>query len=201
MRYLMLVALLVAASPASAVAQTTNGLFSCSTGENHERWALKGRSKPSSLASAKPVTLATVLSWAIPAGHTDSDEAAIPPREPKLYTLSGFVRKIKQSDDDCDLHLELAPSGDANEHRVIVEVSANQPALQQTVAGMFNLSTDVQSHTYNADKAKKITVTGYAFIDLSHQCSKWPTKGCQHGGADVWTIWELHPVVAVKWAQ
>ena len=41
-----------------------------------------------------------------------------PPREPKLYTVTGVVRKIKRSDDetnpDCDLHLERAASGDQN---------------------------------------------------------------------------------------
>src|SRR5436309_2967905 len=68
----------------TAHAQTA-GLFGCSTGENHERWTLKNRSKPSSLSSAKSITLSDILGWAIPAGHTVSDENAIPPREPKLY--------------------------------------------------------------------------------------------------------------------
>ena len=194
-----LLTVMFAARP--AVAQATTGLFSCTTGENHERWALKTRPKPSSLASANPVTLGDLLGWAIPAGHTVADETAIPPREPKLYTVTGVVRKIKQSDDDCDFHLELAASGNASAPRVIVEIAANQHALQQAVAGMFNLSQTVQSRTYNGDKAKAITVTGYAFLDLSHQCSKWPKKGCTHGGADVQTLWELHPVLAVKWAQ
>jgi hypothetical protein len=184
----------------TALAQT-DGLFGCSTGDNHERWTLKNRSKPSSLASAKSITLADILGWAIPAGHTVSEEDAIPPREPKLYTLSGFVRKIKLSDDDCDLHLELAASGDTGERRVIVEVPAKQHALQNVVAGMFNLSDSVHSHTFNGPKAKRVTVTGYAFIDLSHQCAEFPQAGCNHGGERVQTLWEIHPVFAVRWAD
>src|SRR5947209_7292270 len=136
-RVLPLSCLLVCAANAHAL---TSGMFGCSTGESHELWQLKNRAKHSSLSSAKPVTLATVLGWAIPAGHTDSEMTAIKHREPKLCTLSAYVRKIKASDDNCDLHLELAASGDAGEDRVIVEVLATQPILQNAVAGMFNLS-------------------------------------------------------------
>jgi hypothetical protein len=97
------------------------------------------------------------------------------PREPRLYTVSAFVRKIKLSDDDCDLHLELAGSGAPGAPRVIVEIPAAQAAWQKKASGMFNLSKDVQSHVYNGDKPKPITVTGYAFLDLSHQCAAFPT--------------------------
>ena len=145
--------------------------------------------------------MADILGWAIPAGHTVSEEDAFPPREPKLYTLSGFVRNIKLSDDDCDLHLELAASGDAGEDRVIAEVPARQRSLHETVAGLFNLSDSEQSHTYNGPKALRVTVTGYAFLDLSHQCSKFPKAGCKHGGADVKTLWEVHPVLALRRAN
>jgi hypothetical protein len=93
---------------------------------------------------AKTVSLATVLGWPIPAGHDASETAAIPPRESKLYTDSGFVCKIKQSDDDCDLHLEIADSGRPDSARVIVEIPAAHTSLQKKAMGMFNLSTDVQ---------------------------------------------------------
>jgi hypothetical protein len=166
-----------------------------------ERWTLKQRKQPSSLAGAKSVSITDVLAWKIPAGHKDSEEQAIPPREPKLYTVSGFVRKVKLSDDDCDFHLELATSGTSKRDWVIVEVSASSKALQNKLAGMFNLSNDVHSHMYSATKAKKVRATGYAFFDLSHQCKKWPTKGCQHGGENVMSIWEIHPVLAIDWAQ
>ena len=173
----------------------------CTTGDGHERWALKTRSRPRSLARAKTVSLATILGWAVPAGHDATDAAAIAPREPRLYTVSGFVRKIKLSDDDCDLHLELADSGSPGAPRVIVEIPAALTALQTKTIGMFNLSTDVQSHVYNGDKAKRINVTGYAFLDLSHQCADFPKAGCQHGGDRVRTLWEIHPVLALSWAR
>ena len=204
MRALILFGALVL-SGATAHADQLHGVFGCDTGEHHERWALKTRSKPASLAEAKSITLAQMLTWAVPAGHTDSEQQAIPPREPKLYTVTGFVRKIKLSDDetnpDCDLHLELAASGDQNATRVIVEIPPTQHALQQQAAGMFNLSDSVQSHTDNGAKALAITVTGYAFLDLSHQCAQFPKAGCKHGGKAVQTIWEIHPVLALKWAQ
>src|SRR5262245_53312409 len=126
LRCVALVIVSAVAWPTSAVAQT-HGLFGCDTGTNHERWPLKTRAKPPSLAGAKTIALATILHWAIPAGHTDAEHDAIKPREPKLYTVTGFVRKVKFSDDpaenpDCDLHLELAASGDVGATRVIVEI-------------------------------------------------------------------------------
>jgi hypothetical protein len=41
-------------------------------------------------------------------------------------------------------------------------------------------------------------VTGYGFLDLSHQCAKFPRAGCEHGGDRVQTLWEIHPVFAVR---
>ena len=134
-------------------------------------------------------------------GYKKTHNDVIPPRENKLYTVSGFVRKVKLSDDDCDFHLELAPSGTATTNWIIVEVGANNKTLQKRVADMFNLNDDVQSHRYNGAKAKKVTVTGYAFLDLSHQCKTWPSKGCNHGGKEVMTLWELHPIYRIEWAQ
>jgi hypothetical protein len=162
---------------------------------------MKTRSKPSSLASAKPVTISDVLAWAIPARHTAAKDVAIPPREPRLYTLTAYVRKIGLSEDDCDFHLELAASGDAGAPRVIAEIPAVQRALQRTVAGIFNLSDSAIRHNYNGPKAKRITVTGYAFLDLTHQCPKFPKAGCEHGGDRVQTLWEIHPVFDAQWAD
>jgi hypothetical protein len=176
------------------------GLFGCETDMNHERQALKTRAAPSSLAGATSRTLAQVLTFAIPAGHKDTERDAIKPREPKLYQVTGFVRKIKLSDDDCDLHLELAASGNNGEPRVIVEIPPNQATLQHKAASMFNLSESVHSHTFNGAKAKRITVTGFAFLDLSHQCTKFPKAGCKHGGERVQTLWEMHPVLAIRFA-
>jgi hypothetical protein len=76
-----------------------------------------------------------------------AEEDAIPPREPRLYTLTAYVRKIGLSEDDCDFHLELAASGDAGADRLIAEVPAVQHRLQRTVAGMFNLSESASGTT------------------------------------------------------
>jgi hypothetical protein len=159
----------------AARARAQPSALGCAAEGDHERWALKTRWKPRSLTSAKAVSLPTILAWAIPADHGAGETAARRPREPRLYTVSAFVRKIKLSDDDCDLHLELAGSGAPGAPRVIVEIPAAQAAWQKKASGMFNLSKDVQSHVYNGDKPKPITVTGYAFLDLSHQCAAFPT--------------------------
>src|SRR4051812_42281840 len=101
----MLTACVVVTVCASAAhAQTTTGLFGCSTDNDHERCALKTRPKPPSLSPARTITLSRMLAWTIPAGHTAAEENAIPPREPRLHTLTAYVRKIGLSEDDCDFN-------------------------------------------------------------------------------------------------
>ena len=73
---------------------------------------------------------------------------------------------MKLSDDDCDFHLELATSGASKADWIIVEVAGSNKTLQKKLAGMFNLSDDERSHTYNGAKARKVRVVGYAFLDL-----------------------------------
>jgi hypothetical protein len=53
----------------------------------------------------------------------------------------------------------------------------------------------------HGEKAKRITVVGYAFLDLSHQCAAFPKAGCRYGGDRVRTLWEIHPVLTLAWAK
>src|SRR5436190_16861737 len=123
-RFAVAVAISLGISPPAYV--QLSGMFGCSTpNTDHERWTLKHRKKPASLAGAKRVTISDILDWKIPAGHTDTEEEAIPPREPRLYSVSGFVRKVQLSDDDCDFHLELATSGTSKKDWIIVEVAGS----------------------------------------------------------------------------
>ena len=200
MRFVPLGLFVLSLLPGSALAQNM-GILGCTWDDHHERWQLKTRPKPGSLASADAVAVPDVLAWAVPLGHHDTENTAVVPKEKHLFTLTGFVRKIKLSDDDCDLHLELAASGETNAPRVIVEIPPTRLSLQKIVAAMFNLSATARSHTYNGAKALAVVVTGFGFVDLSHQCHNAPTAGCQHGGSQVKTLWELHPIFGLKWAH
>jgi len=73
--------------------------------------------------------------------------------------------------------------------------------LRKKAFGMFNLSEEVHSHVDNDDKERRVTVTGYAFLDLPHRCAAFPKAGCQHGGDRVRTWWEIHPVLSLAWAK
>src|SRR4051794_25696282 len=94
----------------AARARAQPNALRCTAEGDHERWALKTRSKPRSLARAKAVSLATV-GWVIPAGHDASETAALRPREPRLYASPVSSARSSSRTDDCDLHLELADSG------------------------------------------------------------------------------------------
>ena len=63
---------------------------------------------------------------------------------------------------------------------------------------MFNLSDQEHSRTFNGAKALGVIVTGFAFMDLSHQCRECPKAGCNHGGNRVQTLWEIHPVLTLS---
>ena len=57
----------------AAHARAQPNALGCAAEGDHERWALRTRSKPRSLARAKAVSLGTVLGWVIPAGHDASE--------------------------------------------------------------------------------------------------------------------------------
>lgn len=121
------------------------------------------------------------------------------PGEEKLLKLRGYVRLIKQSEDDCDFHLEIS-EGPKTKARVIVEIPAKSTKTQEAAAKMFDLSETAKTHKYST-APQEIEVVGYAFIDLSHMCKNDAKAGCKHGSADVATVWEVHPVFSIKWAK
>ena len=191
----IVVALFLSLAPMSAPPIT--GLFGCTTTTRHARWALKTRPAPDSLTSAEVVSVSDLLGWAVPRGHRASEVGQILPHEARLVRLTGIVRRVKLSPDDCDLHIEIAATGAAGAPRFIAEIPPTAPNVQRAAAVIFHLSAQATSHTYSSASAVTVTVTGYVFLDLSHQCTGHPTVGCQHGSADVRTLWEVHPVVAI----
>ena len=189
--YIPCLAALVSATIIVTAPTTIRGLWGCTTTDRHQRWALKTRGDDGHRAQA--VSIAEMLTWPVPRGHSVSETAPIQPHEAEQITITGRVRLVKQSPDDCDLHLEMSEHPTTGP-RIIAEIPPTDMATQQSAVGIFHLSN---GHRSAREPGVSVRVTGFAFLDLSHQCAAHPKAGCQHGGAAVATLWEIHPVFAI----
>jgi hypothetical protein len=116
-----------------------------------------------------------LVKWSMPKGKK-LDNVPIDPSENEVLTMTGWVRLVKISPDDCDIHIQLG--GFASQHvpQIIAEIPPSDHA---------------------AAKAGQVTLTGWAFDDSSHWAMAHPKTGNQHGSG-VGTLWEIHPVWDVR---
>lgn len=166
----------------------------CSTDNNHHRWERKNQDAPDDSLAPTAVTIRQIVNWSIP-GKSDGERTkneALHPREDEPFILTGVLRLIKLSEDDCDLHLEIATSRRSNANRIIAEIPQAFSDLQESFYRELGLNSGRKEFT--ADEGPIVAVAGFAFLDVSHRCAGKPKKGCNHGSAGVATIWELHPV-------
>jgi hypothetical protein len=164
----------------------------CHDVAHHQRDAMKHRKTPAVMVANPPVaTVGSMVAWPVPVILAKRADVPVDPRERQVYQLTGYVRLLKQSEDDCDLHVQLAdqPDGDV---QVIVEIPLEQTEARTTLQQLVD-----------ADPAARVTVTGYAFLDLAHAnaSDRWTKEGYGHGDARVKTLWELHPVFKVEKAE
>jgi hypothetical protein len=185
MRASLLSLLLVLGLCANAAAQ---GLFGCTagtSGSTDPRAEMKMRPAATDRV-ATPVTIQDVLRWPVPSGQVVGTSGSIDPREDKAFMLTGYVRRATVSSDDCDLRLELAASTASDAPRMIAEIPMNEPQAQQRAAEALGLTDKLQSRSFEARQAPKVTVTGFGFLDSDRPSSD--------ASPSVQTLWELHPV-------
>ena len=79
---------------------------------------------------------------------------------------------------------------------MIVEI----PRSAETAQGAVDDAARVQDRQKSATPRvpPRLTFTGFAFLDQTHQTKKSTQAGFQHGPATVKTLWELHPVWEVR---
>jgi hypothetical protein len=169
---------------------------------NQIRTSLKHRTTGFQNVGLRTVSVEDMLAWPNPINISRSDNP-IDPRENQEFTLSGDLWRVAIEDNDCDFHLEIAPTGAGNAaDRVIVEIPQGAPftalrnrlqkALDDAQDGAISTSATTLKHSI------PITVSGLAFFDAFHYSKKNPKRGHGHGTKFVGTIWELHPVFAVS---
>ncbi|MGA8144235.1 MAG: hypothetical protein WB987_10135 [Candidatus Acidiferrales bacterium] len=174
------------------------------------RTSMKHRNPPTSTTQPKNATVSQVLSWAAPPDianvKTRRSNQSIDPREDQGFTIDGDLWRVIVEDNDCDFHLELATPGQPKTaSRIIVEVpqgdaflAARKLLLEELTANGYELSV---GKSITLDEPLRVTVTGFAFYDAAHYSKKNPKKGHSHGTAFVGTLWELHPVWNISFAE
>lgn len=184
-------------------------------GVTHQRDLMKHRRTPAVMVANPPdVTVHDVIDWPVQPTAARRADVPVDPREQQVYRLTGYVRLVKLSADDCDIHVQLADiadnygtAGDAKTQseldeeppQVIVEIPTNQPEARAALERIVGHVTTTP-RTFVGDDAPRITVTGFAFLDLAHanRLSLWTKEGHGHGNAFVATLWEIHPVFDVR---
>jgi hypothetical protein len=173
--------------------------------EPHYRWSEK---TDDSLASITPVSAsisAMLARWAVPAftGEARYKCADRAGRELRVYSLRGWVRRVKTGESDGDWHLELTARQDSPvDSCIVVEIpppdqSGNYAVARQDLRALVSWES-------NGDVVPpvRVRVIGAAFFDGEHRGG--PTRRDSTDGAhgrcnsSARALWELHPVYWVK---
>ena len=195
-----LVATLALIAPPAAPAQTV-----CN--EPHYRWSEKIDTTFAN-NTAQDVDVTDVLGWA-PRSITAKDKCAKRAgRERNLYTVTGWVRRVRIHEPDRDWHIELTENEDDTPVKascIIVEIPAPTYGDVYTQArAQLAGFVDTLSLKSNGDldQAVQVRFTGAALFDGFHQSRPGggPPHASMHGrcNSSVSALWELHPVYRVE---
>jgi len=186
-----------------------------------DRWSVK-TSLPSGSdpAHAKTVAIADFIALVDPPAANEADklfqQTRIPPfnnslnvKEGDLVTLKGWLWLVAL-ENDGDYHIQISASPTSGDHCLIVEVPNPDPAFEASPESrpLFQAVRDfLRARTLNQQEPSRcgsvmqhppyVQVTGQVFFDAHHVADPKPRgKKCMHAA----TIWELHPVVDMKFA-
>ena len=186
-----------------------------------ERWPIKV-SLPGSLDLTKTQTvpIASLLALGDATGVAQNDsrfqDARIPAPASPLNAKEGDLVKVKgwlwliALEDDGDYHIQISASAQSGDHCLIAELPNPDPAFDASPAlrPTFQQVRDfLKAKTLkNQDPSRcgsvmghppYVEVIGQLFFDDSHVgATQARGKKCMHAA----TLWELHPVVAMKFA-
>jgi len=174
--------------------------------EPHYRWSEKTDTSLRSLPATE-VDVTDVLGWA-PRSLTKLDKcAARMGRELQVYSVTGWIRRIRLHELDGDWHIELTEEETSPVTScIVVEIPApSYGVLYGQARADLKTLVDTTALSTRGDLALpvQVLVTGAAFFDGYHQ--KKPAGGgaaraSQHGrcNSSVRALWEIHPIYKVQ---
>ena len=187
------------------------------TAKGKERWTVKTTAPTTSTPRVIPIADFATLrappsaisgnkgSKLIETRYTDSVSGL---HEGQLVSVTGWVRLIKTSLDDCDYHIQIEPTQTGHDGMVIVEIpepDASHVADPRLRGILETARTDMlkalkltkePSGRGNTIGSAYMTITGALFFDAPHH----PDCGTRGSGDSAVTCWEVHPVTAVRFA-
>jgi hypothetical protein len=173
---------------------------------------MKNRPRPHAVHATR-ISVAGLIALDVP----DVDEVREAPIEDNdvertVYVLRAYVLLAKRSDDDCDIHLEVADVPNPRAPRVIVEIPYSmRPVQNDTIAALGLDDLPFSGVAFTSQTAVRLQMVGWGFYDLSHRSLENRKAGESHGSFRVSrkhgtkirnyrvrTILELHPVFRVE---
>lgn len=173
-----------------------------------DRWAVKTMAPAAGVPRA--LTLAEIAALPVPTtvsagargvAHLEGRYLEAVPadslREGQLVTVTGWVRLVKVSADDCDLHIQMTPERAAPDPMIIVEIPRpdRKHVHDAALRALLAIARDsLRAAVKAAGLPQLLTITGALFFDTSHfpDCAN---RGV--GGMHAASCWEIHPVIAV----
>ena len=169
----------------------------------HYRWTEKTAETLASVTPKAASLHAMLTTWTLPAftGQAQYKCAARAGRELKVYSVLGWVRRVKTAEDDGDWHIELTSRSDSpTDSCIVAEIPDGDGNFGQA-------RSDLQgqvSWDANGDVAQPVRLRfiGAAFFDGEHRGGaqhRDRTDG-SHGrcNSSAHALWEIHPVYWVR---
>jgi hypothetical protein len=196
------------------------GAQSACTAIGKAQWTVKTESP---LAPSKAVPIAPDVFSALPvpaeiASHekgAKNSETRYPDklegqfREGEVVSLTGWVRFIKLSSDDCDFHIQVTPDSAGTDGMIIVEIPqadaehvTNGALRAELEIARAAMESDLKLNKEPSKRGNKIgsaymTFDGALYFDAPH----WPHCELRGVGMPASTCWEIHPVTKVSFAK
>lgn len=171
--------------------------------EPHYRWSEKTDGSLANLAAVTASVSTILKSWALPEFTSQAKYkcAARQARELKVYSVTGWVRRVKTGESDGDWHIELT-SGQSSPVGSCIVLEIPPADLNGNYA---QARLDLQSRvTWDSHgdvvPPVRLQVIGAAFFDGQHRGTDLAKADGSHGrcNSSARALWEIHPVYWVK---
>ena len=194
MRYQLILAVL-----ASTVWSTLQAQDACGP---HYRWNQKIDESQASQTATK-VSITTMLnSWAVlpftsaKQYHCIAREA----QELRVYSVTGWVRRVRRNEADGDWHIELtAAQTSPVASCIVVEIPSGSGNFSQARTNFDALVGSTSTGDEDFNQPVRLRFIGPAFFDGEHRgAGSNPPHGHGRCNSSTRALWELHPVYFVK---
>lgn len=184
------------------------GLASAQCDEPHYRWAEKTDASLASLTPTRAFITTILRSWVLLPFTRESIYkcADREGRELRVYSVTGWVRRVKKDEDDGDWHFEMTARRNSPVDSCIVleippaNLDGNYAQVRTDLDGF--LATTTVDADGDLDPPLRLRVIGAAFFDGQHRGG--PTHRDQTDGrhgrcnSSARALWEIHPVYWVR---